>query len=297
GAAGGPPAGWIAGLALLTLTAWTPAVSAQTLLRGRVVDDSTRAAVVGADVQVALDDSLLVGRVSTGQGGVFVIRLPRAGLYRLQVQGLGYRTRVSQSFPVPDGDTLDIVFGLEPEAITLPGLEVEADGPGLRPGRDKFEEHRALGKGYFVTRAQIDSLKPLEVGEIFKLVDGVRLNWEQATLDDGSRKLIPRVTSKRGRGCLAYLIDDFPISRDRRNPWAVFPLAGLKPQDIEAIEVYRHLSEVPPELRNQAFIPLDGTRVRMTPGARQGDPEEPVVTKFYREQTCGLVVIRTRIRW
>jgi len=248
-------------------------------------------------VQVALGDSVLVGRASTRAGGVFAIRLPRAGRYRLQVSSLGYHSRISQAFDVPEGDTVDVVFSLAPEAIGLPGLDVVTEGGPVRAGRAEFEAHLARGKGVFVTRAQIDSLGPLEVGEIFKLVDGVRLNWEQATLDDGTRKMVPRIESRRGAGCLAYLLDGMPIVRSQSvNPWRVFPLVGLKVEDVEAIEVYRHMSEVPPELRNQAFVARDKRRVRIVPGIRGGTAGR-VVTEIPREDACGVVVIRTRAAW
>ncbi|RMH17243.1 MAG: carboxypeptidase regulatory-like domain-containing protein [Gemmatimonadetes bacterium] len=271
---------------------------AQQVLRGRILDDSTRVGVVGADVQVALDDSVLVGRVSTGAGGMFAIRLPRGGLYRLQVSSLGYRTRTSRAFPVPEGDTVDVVFSLEPDAITLPGLTVEGDRPGPRRGREVFEERRAAGEGYFVTRAQIDSLKPLEVGEILELVDGVRVSWVQKTLDDGRRQLTPEVTSKLGTGCLVYAVDDRVMRpEDRLNPWAVFPLSALRPQDIEAVEVYRHLGEAPRELRNQAWIPITQNSGRTVRGMGVDASDGLVITNRYEELTCGMIVFRTRAAW
>jgi len=261
---------------LLLGAAAAPDASAQQVLRGRIVDDSTRRPVQDAEVQVALDDSTVVGRVATDRLGNFYVRLPRAGTYRLRASALGYATRTSRTFPVAANDTLDVVFALVPDAIALPGLEVRADRPGPTRGRDLFREHRdGWGRGVFLDAEQIEELAPYELGTIFLGVPETRLRWVWTRMDSGDRRLIPAPVSKLGRGCFAYMVDGHRAQRYMENAFRNFPLDNLRPSEVAAVEVYRHLGEVPPDLRNQAYLRSEGGN----------------------EITCGLVVIRTKAAW
>jgi len=64
------------------------------------------------------------------------------------------------------------------------------------------------GRGAFVDRQEIIDLNPLELGEVFELVEGVDLTWEMRVHDDGDRQLTPRVGSRLGKGCFSYAIND-----------------------------------------------------------------------------------------
>ncbi|RMH16871.1 MAG: carboxypeptidase regulatory-like domain-containing protein [Gemmatimonadetes bacterium] len=262
--------------ALVLLAACVAPAHAQQVLRGRIVDDSTRNGVEGAEVQVALADTTVVARVATDRMGRFWVKLPDAGLYRIQASALGYNTRTSTTFSVARNDTLDIVFGLEADAIALPGLRVETDRPGPSFGRTLFEKHRdEWGRGVFLDQQMIEKLAPYEVGTIFQGVEGTRLRWEWTELESGDRKLIPAPVSKKGRGCFAYMVDGHRASKNMDNAFGLFPLDTLRPEDIAAVEVYRYLGEVPPDLRSQAYL----------------------ATESGIEIQCGLVVFRTKAAW
>ena len=81
---------------------------------------------------------------------------------------------------------------------------------------------------------------------------------------------------------MTYLLDDRPVRGgigDNRSPLTLFPLSGLRMDDIQAVEVYRDLGEVPEEIRNSAFRPVWGKNLS------------------YYELTCGITVFRTKVRW
>src|SRR5688572_3795005 len=70
------------------------------LLRGVVLDDASRAPVVGAAIQL-LDETgrRLQATIADGQGR-FQFTLPAPGSYKLRVDRLGYFQRESPAFPV-----------------------------------------------------------------------------------------------------------------------------------------------------------------------------------------------------
>jgi len=88
---------------------------------------------------------------------------------------------------------------------------------------------------------------------------------------------------------------------NRSDPWITFPLSGLKPEEIMGVEVYRYIGEVPQSLRNQAHVVKDRRETRRVRSAdgRSPDPttDPTVVTRWYIEETCGVVVFRTKAAW
>lgn len=269
---------------------------AQERIRGRIPEAGTRRPLQGVGVQIARGDTLLVASTQTDSTGSFRVGIEEPGVYRLQAHQFGYRIGTSASFEVPADQTVDVVFELRPQPVEIEGLEVTGDG--RMRGRDIFADRRARGEGVFLDRGQIDSIAPRETGDLFSHVDGVRLRWRMSNTDSGDRRLIPDVISSYGRGCMVYAVDDTPLlGRRRGNPWNRYPLSSLEPDDIMAVEVYRYLSEAPPELRNSAWAPVGGTSVVQVPGQGRAQVAGTVRTPVYEEKTCGITVFRTKERW
>jgi len=112
-------------------------------------------------------------------------------------------------------------------------------------------------------------------------VDDVRLSWSFVRHHDGGSRPTPTVRAGP-QSCMTYMLDDRPVWAgigDNRSPLVLFPFSGLRMDDIQAVEVYRDLGEVPDEIRNSSFRPVWGEY-----GA-------------YYERTCGITVFRTKARW
>lgn len=112
------------GSALLALAAAGPAA-------GQVVQGQIRDASTGAPVQAAL--VLLVDEAGgqragglTADDGRFVLRAPGSGRYRVQAERIGYRPAHSEPFDVGGVRGVPVVLSLEPMALELEGLRVEA---------------------------------------------------------------------------------------------------------------------------------------------------------------------------
>jgi hypothetical protein len=110
-------------------------------------------------------------------------------------------------------------------------------------------------------------------------MDRVRTTWGFGTLPNGGRGPIPSVHPQMGTGCLLYMVNRVFVRPTvwSANEWTSYQLANLPPRDIAAVEVYRSVSEVPPDLRRftHMFRPETGLDV----------------------SNCGLVVYWTKGAW
>lgn len=102
------------------------AVQAQQI-RGRVVDEQSRSALVEVTVTLrAVDDSTVIDRTGTAADGFFTVRAPGPGEYRVVVERIGY---VSAERDVTLGDQRELIvpaFVLSSRAVALEEITAEA---------------------------------------------------------------------------------------------------------------------------------------------------------------------------
>jgi hypothetical protein len=276
----------ITGSILLAGTILPPSLEAQ-IIQGRVVDEAMNRGVDGAVVTLLAEDSTVVRRISTEDGGAFYFTTPEGGTYRVRVSALGYGTVLSDRFFLSEVDDLELVVRLQPDPVELPGFVTVI--PQGRRGRDSFLRRAAAGRGLFIDpewMARIEMYHPADALRVLG-EDGVSVWWDVGPLDPESLAVgpIPRVRSALGRGCFAYLLDGQPVFKRHPetvllSPWAYWPLNTLLPEDIAAMEIYRYPGEVPPEFRRDAvreFYASDST--------------------YVGEESCGIVMIWTKTRW
>lgn len=274
----GPPR-WPLVLAWLSVLAAgaSPHHARAQAVRGVVIDDTNQQPVVSAMVRLVVGDELRDGRETDGAGR-FLLPVPGEGEYRLEVARLGYETARSQPFHVSLSDTVAVEFRIAPDAVLLAPITVTARS---RLGRHLFERRRSeWGRGVFLDRRAIDSLAPTRSADVLAGVEDVVVRWDIGTTSSGFRDLIPNVWSVRGRGCVLYMVDFVPVrslTEDGTSDWSGYQLGMLDPDDIEAVEVYRSVLEVPPELRRYTYVP-----------SRKGG---------MGLANCGLVVFWTRQGW
>ena len=223
------------------------------------------------------DKSTISGTYSRDDGS-FHLEVPGGGFYHLRVSGMGLADFRTSIFAVGEEETVVLEVRVPVRPVELDSLLVEVRG---NRGRDRFRERTERGIGFFLDRAQLDIIDPVDMVDIFRTVEGVQMSWSFTQHDDGGTRPMP--TIKAGpQSCMTYMLDDRPVRGgigDNRSPLALFPLSGLRMDDIQAVEVYRSLWEVPEEIRNSAFRPVWGKH-----GA-------------YYELTCGITVFRTKARW
>lgn len=101
-----------------------PAMQGQ-VIRGRLVDDGDNAAIAGA-MMTLMDRSGrgVEGTVTRSGTGLFELRAPTPGEYRVRAERIGYATTFSAFFGISAGDTLTVEIAAPVEAISLEEISV-----------------------------------------------------------------------------------------------------------------------------------------------------------------------------
>lgn len=262
-------------------------LTAQTALRGQVVDEDSGEGVSEAELTLLDVEGDELGRALSDADGWFFFSLPAPGTYRLIVERIGYGRIPSQPFQVTRPDTIPVEFYVSQEAILLDPVLVRV---GYYRGADLFSERLARGEGVLFGPEAVDSLRPsTHVGEILKHADAVRVRWGWGRSESGETGPMPRVQTYRGKfGCVNYMVDRTPVPAPfvrgalEHGPWAVAPLSELEPDDLVAVEVYRDWSEVPDDFRKQ----VEATNAQQRKALRD-----------IQRKTCGLVIFWTEEGW
>lgn len=248
-------------------------LGAQQAFRGTVIDDATGRGVPQASVTLLRDGSA-VSAVAADDEGSFFLPTELVGEVVLEAAALGYATARSQAVELMSGDTLTVEIRVLPDAILMAPLLVTGNS---NLGRNLFERRRSeWGKGVFLGPEQIAAMELRHPADVFRDRNDMRIRWRWGRTLSGATGPLPDIRTYRGSGCLKYMVDRTPVrlpgSRSAQpDPWTIFPLDGLQPEDIRAVEIYRYVGEAPPEIRRHAT--------------------------WDDEAMCGLVVIWTWVGW
>ncbi|HEY0778266.1 MAG TPA: TonB family protein [Gemmatirosa sp.] len=179
--------------------------------------------------------------VLTDADGAFTFERVPDGAAVVIVRRLGFRPEtLAVDVPQPPGGP--IVVMLTRVAQLMPAVLVrDATRRPVGPAYG-FEHRRTQGFGHFVTRADIERLRPLRTSDLFRAIPGVTMTT------NNSGTLTPHLrTGDRGRGSScdpAYWLDGMPLGVGAPD------LDGLPPKTIESIEVYSGNATIPSALRN-----------------------------------------------
>ena len=216
------------------------------LLIGHVTDGAG-VGVAGAEISVSKSDQF---RAVTGDSGEFRIPGLPTGTIVFNVRRIGFEP-ASFTAVLHSGKTQRGTFRLTPSAQTLETVSVK-DTISTTHWLDQFARRREDARGTFFTRADIERKGARTGTDIVRSVAGVRLvpgrggigSQVLMTRGDGSRACVPQMFIHN----MAYsgTLDDFSA------------------EDIEALEVYIGISEVPPELAKNGRTGVCGAIVVWT---------------------------------
>ena len=195
------------------------------------VTDSLGLGLPGAEITAAKLDQI---RVVTGDSGEFRINDIPAGTVVFNVRRIGYEAATFTAV-LHSGKIGRATFRLSPTAQPLPTMKV-SDTASTTHWLDQFDRRKTNGgAGRFFTRADIEAKGARTGTDIIRSVAGIRLVPRRGgggstvlmTRGDGVRSCVPQVFVHN----MAYSgsLDDFIAD------------------DIEALEVYVGISEIPPE--------------------------------------------------
>lgn len=227
-----------AALAVLFCSAEAAAQStASTVLDLRVIETETGRPVADAIVRVA---GVRAPVWTDASGRARIGQVPE-GRRRVTIERAGFAV-----------ERLTIGFGSEPVEgevelevlpVTLAPVEVVARQERDALRQRGFYTRLRQGQGSFVTREEIERMRPVQTIDIFRRMRGVRV----AMTPQGRPMLMTaRGSGSLGRDCvpLVYL-DGALLNTDSSR---VDPGDVIQPHHIEAIETYAGPATIPPEL-------------------------------------------------
>jgi hypothetical protein len=235
---------------------WRPVLLSLTLGMNAAAQGLSTASLFGtvrdsSGTPVASAQLTLLGlrSVSDSAGRYLFASLP-AGTAKLSVRRLGFEPK---DFPLQlesgRADSLHVVLTVL--AVELPGVTTEADE--LRAMRlAHFYRHRKGGSGMYFDRAELDQRRVQRLSDLMRRLPGVRI-----ATDRNGRLILQMGRASSGRDCPP----DFWIDGVRA---AFMQVDDVPMMDIEALEVYRGPSGLPPEMNSRLGNPGCGTVVIWT---------------------------------
>jgi hypothetical protein len=223
---------WVAIIAILLSVACTGSGSAQTVIRGTVVESVNGRPIVTADLRVFDDERRVLAIALTDSAGRFRIELPDSGTFDLAIRHLAFASIMAENLTVARNEDLELRVTLDPTAVLLEGVTVVARAPfepiRLTEFRERAELNQRMGVGRIYMRDDLDRLNINSAGDL--------------------------LTGLSTANCRpTVLLDGLPAEGF---------LFGLRAEDLEGIEIYRGVTQIPPE--------------------------------FYRYGMCGLTMLWTR---
>lgn len=258
-----PRAAAAAGIFAVALAAnpLTNALDAQAVIRGVLYDDGTGAPIRGtvmlvdpatdAPVVRSIADSL--GRFELSAGG---------GTYQLAAVRDGYASVLSAPIPLVSGERITVRFPIahqgDPQhriGVTehiKPDRSAQFASAALAKGFGMagFESRRTTGTGLHYDRAALESSNVATLGEFLQNVPGLRVLNPGSTSSMAmtrSAQLATLAASTPAACHVGWFIDGHRMDLPGQVDAITDGLGQMQLETIEAIEIFRGVSEMPPE--------------------------------------------------
>lgn len=208
--------------------------AAAQVIRGRTIDAASGAWVPATLVTLLTASGDSAGATVTDDAALFRITAPSSGSYTLRAERIGYAVVNTPVIVLGTGEavTVEVLLGADPvelEPLTVTSRRYEARGV-LAGHHRRADWIQRTGIGDVITRADLDEQPRPFVSDYFFTVPGMRVTGT----GHNARVYM--------RGCQPQIFVD-----GMRTPG--LSVNAIHPDAIEGIEVYRSISEVPPELR------------------------------------------------
>ena len=234
-------------LPLVLLSLGAAASRAQSaVLVGSVFKDSARKTLPGAEVSIP--DLDLTTR--TTDAGTFRLTNIVAGTYFVVARQIGYEP-VSVYLTFADSQLVRANFLLIPHVVLLDTVVATSKKEfGLMRG---FDERRAMGIGYFLTRADLEKRQTWRMTEVVSQMPGASL---LRTTGGHAYVSSAHASTSIGPGgrtsiCLAVVyLDGVKVYAGRRGE-VPFDINSVQTTELEAVEYYASSAEAPVQYAGQ----------------------------------------------
>jgi len=157
---------------------------AQTVVRGKLLDERTDLPVSQGLVSLLNESLRIVHSAQTDENGQFELRASRDGWYTMRSQRQGYMNTASPRLELAVGDTIDVEFRISPDAVFLAPITVvatsrrwwEDEAPvALWSFYERMEHYQRLGQGRFLQREDLEPYDGMSVAQMLTTLPGVRV--------------------------------------------------------------------------------------------------------------------------
>jgi hypothetical protein len=253
-----------AATASLLLSAFiAPAVSAQAIIRGFLYDDATGGPVIGTIMLVDPSTDAPVVHIITDSSGAFTLKTG-AGVYQLAAVRSGYQSVLSAPIPLQNGERMTVRVPIavsgDPQHHIGVIEHVKPDANAARAAaamRDAsmggFESRRATGTGLHYSRRDFERSNVQTLGEFLQSVPGLRVRDPSSTSSMSTMRnaMSPVDMGLRGASAnachLGWFVDGHRMDLPGRTDPVTDGLGSIQLDAVDALEVFRGLSEMPPE--------------------------------------------------
>ncbi len=199
------------------------------------------------DAEVVLDEQTFLG--VTGPDGTLRATAVAAGEHRLRVRFIGFRT-MDRIVNIEAAGLTELTVDLQPEPIPLDSISVLGFPSTMSHNMREFFDRRDRGLGYFITRADIDRVRPHVFSDLLRMIPGMRLDCGSFRDDceAGMRSAPPTPgTTVREGGLMGPLKEDnCPIQYYVDGHYEPHTnVNDLRPKDIAGVEIYVHGAQAP----------------------------------------------------
>ena len=221
------------GVAAALLATSAASLTAQTL-SGVVLESGTDRPISFAEVTILGDTGAIAASTFSDGAGAFSAKLPRAGGYQIYAVRLGYYATFSEFIDVVMGEDMSVAIRLLPKPFETDSLTVEVAPPPTPLDRVGFTSRQRSSFGSFFTREDIEAMRAVRtLADVIREAPGVRIHTDNYGKD--------RVTLTTLQGaCAPILVLD---GLQLQPPWE--DVANV--EDLDGVEVYPRVSQVPPE--------------------------------------------------
>ena len=206
-------------------------------INGVLLESGTNRPIDLGLIMLFTTDGDSVAAVLTDSDGRFRVESTEPGDFLLSATSLGYTPTVASSvFTLAEGGTISLEFRIEPQAIQLGGITVEARASLIRQPKlvqNGFVDRVGRGFGRFITPEDIEKFPSTSTADLLARTGRVTTRY-----GFGGDRILMRST--RGYCTPIVYLDGVRISMDGLSLESIAPVSVL-----QAAEVYRSASEAP----------------------------------------------------
>lgn len=241
-------------LALIAALAPGASTALAQSIEGRITESSVRRGLAGVELSVS-QDGRAVGNATTSDSGTFAIRVPAAGEYRLDGRKVGYLPIIARVVRATGGVTM-IEIEMERLSVQLDTVRTtDRNLSKVTTGSQYVRAHLALGKGIIVSGFDIQRSGML-LSEYLGKLDGVALRRAPPPYTPvlPGRNGFLTGDGKHNTLCLYGRINHVsPLHILMQKRYESLDDI-LDVREIMAVEIYRNVSEIPREWRQEMVI-------------------------------------------